>query len=76
MKKRYKERTVNSVKGYLQAVRAGEVDPTRVLFNGETWRLSPGVRERLATRRYNADARSVILRSHGCCWHYGAHSRI
>jgi hypothetical protein len=28
---------MNSVKGYLQAVRAGEVDPTRVLFNGETW---------------------------------------
>ena len=35
-----------------------------------------GVRERLATRRYNADPRSVILRSHVCYGHCGAHSRI
>jgi hypothetical protein len=28
---------VNSVNGYLQAARAGEVDPTRVLFIGDAW---------------------------------------
>jgi len=28
---------VNSVNGYLQEARAGGVDPTRVLFNGDAW---------------------------------------